>query len=87
MTGDWKQGLTAGALAGVGMKAMKAAGKRVDEEIMRNVAEMLLSPDPAMINRAIQNATMSKAHMDALDAIMRGLAVGARGAALATVND
>ena len=85
-TGDWQQGLTVGALAGLGMRGLKLAGKNVDEKVMRNVAEALLSDDPKVLERAIQNASLSQAHMDALEAIMAGLSVGARAAALAAVN-
>jgi len=85
-TGDWQQGLTVGVLARIGMSGLKAAGKNVDEQVMRKVAEILLSDDPRLLERAIHNASLSKAHMDALDAIMRGLSIGARGAALATAN-
>lgn len=85
-TGDWQQGLTAGLLAGVGMRAMKAAGKNVDEKVMRNVAEALLSNDPRVLERAINNASLSKAHMDALEGLMQGIGLLSRSAALATVN-
>lgn len=82
-TGDWQQGLTVGALAGLGMNALKAGGKRVDENVMRMVAEALLSPDPKMLDRAIKAAQMSQQHMDALEALMRGVAATSRGAGMA----
>jgi hypothetical protein len=85
-TGDWQSGMTVGVLAGLGMKGLKAAGKNVDEQVMRRVAEILLSDDPRLLERAIQNASLSKAHMEALDGILRGLSIGARGAVLATAN-
>ena len=82
-TGDWQSGLTVGALAGLGMSALKAGGKRVDEKVMRMVAEALLSPDPKVLDRAIKNATLSQQHMEALDALMRGVASLSRGAGMA----
>lgn len=85
-TGDWQSGLTVGALAGLGMNALKAGGKRVDEKVMRMVAEALLSPDPKMLDRAIKNAALSQQHMDALDALMRGLSLTGRGAGLGGIN-
>jgi len=85
-TGDWQQGLTVGALAGLGMNALKAGGKRVDENVMRMVAEALLSPDPKMLDRAIKAAQMSQQHMDALEALMRGLSLTGRGAGLGGLN-
>lgn len=85
-TGDWQSGVTVGVLANLGMSGLKAAGKRVDEQVMRRVAETLLSGDPKLLERAIHNASLSQAHMDALDAIMRGLAITSRGVALSAVN-
>lgn len=85
-TGDWQQGITAGALAGLGFKAMKAAGKNVDEQVMRKVAEALLSDDPKVLERAIQTASMSKAHMDALEGLMQAVALMTRAGAVAAVD-
>jgi hypothetical protein len=65
---------------------MQAIGKRVDDQVMKKVAEMLVSQDPAQMQRAIQNATLSKQHMEALDAILRGLELSTRGAALAATG-
>jgi hypothetical protein len=79
MTGDWQQGLTAGAVVGIGMRALKFAGKNADEQVMRKVAEALLSNDPKVLERAINNASLSQKHMDAIDAIMTGLQTTARG--------
>ena len=73
-------------LASAGRRGLQMIGKRVDDQVMKRVAEMLASGDPAMVQRAIQNATISKAHMDALNAMMKGLELGARGAVLSTVN-
>lgn len=82
-TGDWQSGLTVGALAGIGMKALKAGGKRVDETVMRKVAEALLSSDPKMLDRAIKTASASQKQMDVIEALMRGVATVSRGAGMA----
>lgn len=79
-TGDVNQGASWAGVAFLGMKGLKLMGKNVDERIMRQIAEILVSQDPAKMQRAIQNASLSKAHMDALEGIMRGMATGARGA-------
>lgn len=85
-TGDWQSGFTVGTLAALGMKGMKLAGKKVDEKVMQRVAEALLSNDPKVLERAINNASMSQAYMDALDGLMQGIGLMSRSAALATVN-
>lgn len=74
-------------LAMAGRRGLQMLGKKVDDQVMKKVAEMLTSSDPKMVERAIQNAALSKAHMDAIDAIMTALNVGARGAALSAVGN
>jgi hypothetical protein len=83
-TGDAGTGLNVATLAFLGRRAAAMAGKKVDERVMKMVADMLMSADPAMVQKAINSAAMSKQHMDALDALMRALNTGARGAALGT---
>lgn len=84
--GDLTTGFSAASIAILGRRGMQLLGKSVDDQVMKRVAEILASPDPALLQRAIQNASLSKQHMEAIDAIMRGLAAGARGAAVAVVN-
>lgn len=79
--GDLTSGFSAASIAILGRRGAQMLGKHVDDQVMRRVAEILASPDPAQLQRAIQNASMSQAHMQALDAIMRGLATASRGAA------
>lgn len=50
---------------------MRAAQGKVNESVMKKVAEALVSNDPKVIHRAIQNAAMSKAHMQAIEAMTR----------------
>lgn len=73
-------------LAAMGRRGLQMAGKKVDDQVMNKVAEMLASGDPKMVERAIQNASISKEHMAALDAIMRGFDVSLRAAPLAIAN-
>tara|TARA_R110000822_G_scaffold27790_2_gene82669 strand:+ start:10548 stop:12686 length:2139 start_codon:yes stop_codon:yes gene_type:complete len=84
-TGDLSTGAWSGIAAALAMKGLKVAGKSVDEKVMNMVAEALLSSNPAQIQKAIQNATLSQRHMDALNAIMKALSVGGRGAALSAL--
>lgn len=77
--GDPTQAFGWGALALAGRRGLQMIGKRVDEKVMKIVADALASGDPAKMQRAIQNASMSQAHLDAISAIMTGLQTTARG--------
>lgn len=77
--GDLTTGMSAATLAVMGRRGLQMLGKHVDEQVMKTVAEILASPDPAKLQRAIQNSALSQAHMDALDGILRALAAGSRG--------
>ena len=83
--GDIGTGMSAAVLFSIGRRGLQVMGKQVDDKVMKRVAEILTSPDPKLLERAIQNASLSQQHIDAIDAIMRGLAIGARGGALAAV--
>lgn len=85
--GDITQAGTWAWLAATGRRGMQMLGKRVDDQVMKKVAEMLASGDPKMIERAIQNAALSKQQMDALDGIMRGIELAGRGAVMATAGN
>ena len=76
-------GLSAAMMASVGRRGLQMLGKSVDDQVMKRVAEVLASTDPAQLQRAIQNASLSQQHMIAIDGIMRGLAATSRGAGLA----
>lgn len=84
--GDLGTGMSAATLAIIGRRGLQMAGKSVDDQVMKRVAEVLSSGDPKMMERAIVNATLSKQHMEALDAIMRGLSAASRGTALEMAN-
>jgi hypothetical protein len=73
-TGDFNKGIAAAALT----SGARMAGKKIDGNVMTKTAEMLLSNDPKLIARAVQNATMSPQHMAALEALTRAIGVGAK---------
>ena len=61
-----------------GRKGAEMLGVAVEEKVLREVANMLISQDPAVINRAVMNATLSPTHAAALEAIQKGIGVTAR---------
>jgi hypothetical protein len=69
-------------LLAAGRYGLRSLQKRVDEGVLRKVAEMLVSGDEAALNRATANAMMSQQHMEALTAIQMGIGIVGRGAAL-----
>lgn len=81
--GDWQTAGTWAGIAALGRRGMQAMGKRVDDQVMKKVAEMLVSQDPTVLRRAVHNATLSQQHMAALEAILRGMELTGRSAALA----
>jgi hypothetical protein len=76
-TGDFNKGIAAAALS----SGARMAGKKIDGNVMTKTAEMLLSNDPKLIQKAVLNATMSPQHMAALDALMKMASVGTKAAA------
>jgi hypothetical protein len=73
-TGDFNKGIAAAALT----QGARMAGKKIDGNVMTKTAEMLLSNDPKLIARAVQNAAMSPQHMAALEALTKAAGIGAR---------
>lgn len=76
--------LSGGDLVGAGAGALatrgaRAVGQRVDNRVMQSVAKLLTSNDPAMIQKAVYQATMSTQWMNALEAWGRMLAPISRG--------
>lgn len=74
---------SAGVLA---TKGARMVGQRVDNRVMQEVAKLLTSNDPTMVQKAVFQATMSAKWMDALEEWGRVLAAPARGTAMA-VNE
>ncbi|MEP0150013.1 hypothetical protein [Roseibium sp.] len=73
----------AGALARSGMKLVNA---KVDERVMKKVAEMLISEDPKVIERAIRQAAFSPQYLAAVDAISEAAGLLSRGAVVGTAT-
>lgn len=77
-TGDWRGALGGAALArGIGHVGMK-----VNEQVMKEVGDILVSGDPAKMQRAVANAVLSQQWMDALRSYEQIIGAGARGALL-----
>lgn len=82
--GDLTTGFSAASIAILGRRGLQMMGKHVDDQVMKRVAEVLSSSDPSQLQRAIQNASLSQAHMDAIEGIMRALASTSRGVVMGT---
>ncbi len=87
MSGDWQTGASVGLLAMAGRRGYQALGKRADAQVLQKVAEMLASNDPAIIQRATANAMLSAPHMQALEAIQRGIGGLARASVIMGANE
>jgi hypothetical protein len=77
-TGDFNKGIAAAALS----HGARYAGKKIDGNVMTKTAEMLLSNDPQLIAKAVQNASMSPQHMAALEALTKAAQIGTRAGAI-----
>jgi hypothetical protein len=63
--GDWK-----GALGGAALvKGGRFLAQRADNKVMQEVAKLLTSSDPADLQRAVANASLSPKWMDALEGL------------------
>ena len=58
-----------GAAAGLARAGARIANAKVDERVMKKVAEMLISEDPAVIEKAIRQAAFSPQYLAAVEAI------------------
>ncbi|TPN58633.1 hypothetical protein FJ976_01615 [Mesorhizobium sp. B1-1-9] len=76
---DWK-GATGGALLAAGARY---GSKQIDQRVMQQVAKMLVSDNPKVIEAAVKQATASPTFMRALENLSDVLAVPARGGAVA----
>jgi hypothetical protein len=74
-TGDWKSGVGAAILTGLARRG----GAKIDERITKNVAQLLLSDDPAAIQKAVTLASTSSKAAAALEAIQTALSVSIKG--------
>lgn len=80
--GNFQSALSAAGLAAAGRRGLQMMGKKVDDRVMQRIGEVLASGDPQLLQRAIQNASMSQAHRDALEAIQRGIELAAKGSVI-----
>lgn len=74
LTGDWKTALTTGLL----VRGARAAGAKIDQNVMKNVAEMLVSDDPKLIERAVKMAAKNPNIAKAIDGVSRVIGAAAR---------
>ena len=77
---DPMQGAGIGILLASGRAGARQLGRKLDERVLRAVAELLASQDPAAINKAISRAMASPPHMAALEAIQTGSGIASRAA-------
>lgn len=73
-----------GAAIGAGAKGAQILGQRVDAKVMQEVARLLTSRDPADLQRAIANATLSPQWMEALKAMETQIQIGTRATLMPT---
>lgn len=76
LSGDWQGALTGAALA----KGTRYAGEKIDARVMENVAKLLSSGTRADLDKAVANATLSPAWMEALKMIEAAVSVPTRAA-------
>lgn len=82
LSGDLQGALTGAALA----KGGRYLGQKVDAKVMEEVAKLLVADNPAALQKAVANATISPQWMLALDRIQAALAAPARGGAVAIAS-
>lgn len=75
MTGDWKPLMLTAGVAGA-----RFLGRNIDQKVMNEVASLLTSSDKAALNKLVTNAAMSPQWSLALQAILKGTAVGSAAA-------
>lgn len=75
LTGDWQTGITTALL----VRGARAMGSRVDENLAKRVADLLLSDDPKQLEKAVQmaakNPSVAKAVRGMTDFLDKGLVV------------
>jgi hypothetical protein len=77
LTGDWK-----GALAGAALvRGPRFVKGKIEESVLRELGKLLTKDDPALMNRIVHNASLSKPYMKALENL--GAAIQVTGQATA----
>lgn len=82
MSGGNPIGAIIGGLAGEGLRRGQTA---VEQRVMQEMAQLLLSGDKALMDQAVANAVVSQEWRKALDTLSEALAVGAKGAVVGTM--
>lgn len=77
--GDWKGALVGAAVA----KGGRYLGERADNQVMKEIAKMLVSDDPKLIQKAVMRATMDAKAMAAVKKMQQMLETSAKGAVAA----
>jgi len=77
-TGDYKTGIGAGMAALGARRALAYGSKKIDERVLKSTADILLSSDPKLIEKLVRNASVSPAHMAAIDAVTKAIGIAAR---------
>lgn len=70
---DWQTSMGMGAMLAVGQRGARVIGGKIDERILKEVGEILLSNDPSRLMKIQTNATLSPKWMAALEAYGAGL--------------
>ena len=73
---------TIAAITTAGRAGARHVGKKVDQAVMHQIAKLLASNDPALIQKAVQNASRSDRAAAAVKAIEEGMALLTRGAGM-----
>jgi hypothetical protein len=73
-TGDFNKGVAVAAAA----KGLKMGAQKIDQRVMKRVAEILLSDDPALIKKAMQNAAFSPKYLAAIQAVTKSIDMASR---------
>lgn len=81
--GDWR-----GAIGGAGLiRLARYGGSKINERTMKQVADILLSDDPKVLQDALEMGTLSPKKMQAIEDMSRALAIISRGAAIGIATD
>lgn len=82
-TGDLTTGLVSGAMT----RGARAIGAKIDERVMKRVAKLLVSKDPADIQKAISLASNNPRFAVAIEALNKGAGILTRATTLETTRE
>lgn len=78
-SGLYTEDIKTGVLTGLAVQGAKFTGMKIDENVAKKMAKLLVSEDPQAMQRAITLATNSPKYAAALKAIQNGVGAFARG--------